>query len=258
MRSPSVVHRSLAVPRAGSGEAEYEDAAAVAVENWPVCAAVADGATESVFAGAWAERLARSFVEQRATTADALREAVAERQSEWRATIHDRIEEEPWYVSAKAAEGAFAALLGLSLHPDGQWQAVSIGDCCLLHLRDGALRRSWPFEAPDAFTNRPALVSSRSDRPVPAPETASGTWHPQDTFLLATDAVAAWLLRADPSEDSGPPINLATAADWNQEEFQRIVGTAREEGTLRNDDATLLVVRVNEVLDEADTASRSL
>lgn len=246
MSSPSVAHRILSVPRAGSGPAEYEDAAAISTGEWPVCAAVADGATESVFARAWAEHLAQGLVERDATTDEALRDALPDWQIEWRAGARGRAGQQPWYVAAKAAEGAFAALLGLSLHPDGQWRAVSVGDCCLFLLRDGALAQSWPFEAPDAFSNRPSLVSSRSDRAMPSPDTATGTWHPQDTFLLATDAVAAWLLRADTSEDSEPPIDLATAVDWTEETFQEIVETARAEGSLRNDDATLLVVRVNE------------
>lgn len=243
MSSLSVVHRTFAVPRAGSGTAEYEDAAAVAAAEWPVSVAVADGATESMFARAWAEHLARGLVERGATTAEAFRNAVPDWRAEWRA-VRDRTEERPWYVAAKAAEGAFAAVLGLSLHADGRWRAVSIGDCCLLQVRDEDLARSWPFEAPDAFTHRPALVPSRSDRAVPPPETTSGTWHPQDTFLLATDAVAAWLLKADQSEGAERPTDPTDAADWDEETFQRVVETARAEGSLRNDDATLLVLHV--------------
>jgi hypothetical protein len=257
MSSPSVDHRVFAVSRAGHGAAEYEDAAAVALTDWPVCAAVADGATESVFAGAWAERLARGLVERRATTAGAFREVVAQGQSAWRATVRDRSKEEPWYVSAKAAEGAFAALLGLSLHPNGRWRAVSVGDCCLFHVRDGALVQSWPFDSPDSFTNRPALISSRSDQDLPSPETISGTWRPRDTFLLATDAVAAWLLEDETSETSQASFGLSDAADWNQEDFRRIVETAREKGALRNDDATLLMLRLNEAPGTDENPSKS-
>jgi len=252
MRSPSVVHRSLAVPRAGSEEAEYEDAVATAADDWPVCAAVADGATESVFARSWAEHLARGLVDRRATAPEVLREAVADGQKAWQPTVRDRAEEEPWYVSAKAAEGAFAALLGLSLYTDGQWRAASVGDCCLFHLREGGLLQSWPFETPDAFTNRPALVPSRSDQTVPAPETATGTWQPQDLFLLATDAVAAWLLRADASEDEGVQTRLSGVADWDEDTFRQIVDTARNEGGLRNDDTTLLVIHVEPGADKND------
>ncbi len=244
MSNPLVSHWTCGIPKAGADEADFEDAAAIATENWPVCVAVADGATESVFARTWAKRLVHGFVDRKATTPEAFRDAVSAWRGEWQARTHGRAEQRPWYVAAKAAEGAYAALLGLSLHAGGQWQAMSIGDCCLFHVRDGVLERGWPFESPDAFTKRPALVPSRSDQPVPLPETASGTWHPQDTFLLATDAVAAWLL-GDTQGGADPSSGPTAAMDWNEHVFRSRVEQARAEGTLRNDDATLLVIQMN-------------
>lgn len=246
MENPSVDHRTYAVPREGGASGDYEDAAAVSGDRWPVCVAVADGATESVFARTWAELLAGGLVERGATGAETLRDAVPDWRAEWRAAVRERTEDGPWYVEAKATEGAFAAVLGLSLTAEGEWRAVSVGDSCLFHVRDGTLVQSWPFEAPDAFTNRPALVSSRSDRPVPSPDTASGPWQPQDTFLLATDAVAAWLLGTDQPGDSSASTDPTAAGEWDDERFQKVVETARTAGALRNDDATLLVVRVSE------------
>lgn len=143
------------MPRAGGEAGDYEDAAAVEAGGWPICAAVADGATESVFARAWARRLVRGVVEKGGATTAAVREAIADGQAEWQTSVRERSRDRPWYVSAKAAEGAFATVLGLSLHAGGQWRAVSVGDCCLFHLRNGTLLQSWPFDTPDSFTNRP-------------------------------------------------------------------------------------------------------
>ena len=232
MATPSVDSQTCAVPRAGGEAGDYEDAATVDAADWPVCAAVADGATESVFARAWAERLVRGLVAARATTAEAVREAIAAAQAEWQASVRERSRDRPWYVTAKAREGAFATVLGLSLHADGRWRAVSVGDCCLFHVRDEALVRRWPFASADDFTNRPALVPSRSDRRVPAPERTNGPWQPGDRFLLATDAVAAWLLRTEG----------AATRSWDPDSFRAAVHRARDDGVLRNDDATLLVL----------------
>lgn len=231
MTTPSVNHRTLAVPKAGGEGDDYEDAAAVAVDNWPVCAAVADGATESVFARAWAKRLVRGVVQEQATTTDSFRNASAEWQAEWATAAQEQATDRPWYVAAKAAEGAFAAVLGLSLHADGRWRAVSVGDCCLFHLREGALVQSWPFEAADAFTNRPALVPSQPTQDAPAPAAATGSWRVGDAFLLASDAVAAWLMRGDPD----------AVRTLDSDAFRERVEAARAHGALRNDDATLLV-----------------
>ena len=232
--------RIWAVSKGDANADAYEDAAHVRAEAWPVRAAVADGATESAFAGAWAERLACGVVEEDATTPEALRRAVPAWQAAWRDAVRERAAGRPWYVEAKAEEGAFATLLGLSLRAGGQWRAVGVGDCCLFRVRDEALVRSWPFDAGETFTNRPALVPSRPSQTPPTPEAALGEWRAGDTFVLATDAVAAWLLNSE------APVGPATVGAWNEEQFRRAVEQGRTENTLRNDDATLLVAHVTE------------
>ncbi|WP_263785240.1 protein phosphatase 2C domain-containing protein [Salinibacter grassmerensis] len=238
--SLTVEARVWAVSKGDEDMDTYEDAASVRSDAWPVRAAVADGATESAFAGAWAERLTRGVVEQDATTPDALRSAVPEWQAEWRDAVRGRVEGRPWYVEAKAEEGAFATLLGLSLRAGGQWRAVGVGDCCLFRVRGEALVRSWPFDPGETFTNRPALVPSRPSQTLPTPEAASGEWSAGDIFVLATDALAAWLLGVE------SPVGPATVGAWDEEQFRRAVERGRTENTLRNDDATLLVAHITE------------
>lgn len=232
-----ITYRTFEVPRAGA--ADSEDAAAIAAEDWPVCAAVSDGATESIFAGVWAETLAQGLVAADATTESAFVASVPDWQAAWQSAVAERASGGPWYVDAKAEEGAYAAVLGLSLRPDGCWRAVAVGDCGLIHLRKDTVQQAWPVDDPDAFSNRPTLLPSRSARPGPAPETATGTWQVRDVFLLATDAVAAWLLRSGPAQ----------GIDLDEETFRERVESAREDGTLRNDDATLLVVSLESVPD---------
>ena len=231
MATPSVSHWTCAVPKDGADAADYEDAAAFEGDDWPVCAAVADGATESVFARTWAKRLVRGVAVQAATTAEAFGDRVQDWQAEWQAAVRERAADRPWYVAAKAAEGAFATVLGLSLHADGRWRAVSLGDCCLFHVREGALVQSWPFASPDAFTNRPILVPSQPSRDVPSADATTGAWQPGDRFVLATDAGAAWLLRAGLDVLREGP-----------EAVQDRVQAARADGSLRNDDVTFLVL----------------
>jgi hypothetical protein len=236
MSAPRLSHRVLEAPRAGAAVGTSEDAAAVAAEAWPVGAAVADGATESAFAGLWARTLAQALARDRATDEASFRRVLNEGREEWRKEISERATDGPWYVRAKAEEGAFAAILSLRLSENGTWRALSVGDCCLFRLREGHGRRSWPFETPDAFTNRPPLVASRANHSAPPPRTASGTWAEGDTFLLATDAAAAWLLGRE-----DVPVG-----SWDQDSFRAAVRTARERGTLRNDDVTVLVLDLHD------------
>ena len=228
-------------PKAGHASDEYEDAAAVAADAWPVRAAVADGATESAFARRWAEQVAHGAVADAIATPEALHKALPAWRAAWQAEVDARADALPWYAAAKAADGAFATLLTCTLHADGTWHALSIGDCGLFQVRSGEAVIAWPLAEADAFHNRPDLLSSRptSDTsgapdtpPVQTPpvQTQTGTWTPGDAFVLATDAVAAWLLR------TGPDAALTLTPDA----FADAVASARASGTLRNDDATLV------------------
>jgi len=233
MSSPRLHSRLLEASRGDAPSTTSEDATCVVDVAWPVGAAVADGATESAFAGLWARILAAEAARRRATDPSSFRRGIEEGRQRWQTAVAERATDGPWYVRAKAEEGAFAAALSFSLCADGTWQALSVGDCCLLWLRDGHVRRSWPFGDPDDFTHRPSLVASRPGHPVPSPRTTSGTWADGDTLVLATDAAAAWLLGAE-----DPPVER-----WDQEVFPSVVRTARDAGGLRNDDVTLLVLK---------------
>lgn len=231
---PRINFRILAIPKEGSTADEYEDAAAVRSAAWPVRAAVADGATESAFARLWAETIAEGMLDLSARRQD-LTGAVPNWQDAWADESAVRADAQPWYATMKAEEGAFAAFLGLELMSDGRWRAIGVGDSVLFHLRDGGLHRAWPYTDPDAFSNRPALLPSRDTRQsdwASEVRAAEGRWHPDDTYLLATDAVAEWLLRTEPT----------MAVGWDEEAFRTAARTARSADRLRNDDSTLLVL----------------
>jgi hypothetical protein len=219
-------------PKAGHRADEYEDAAAVSANTFPTYAAIADGATESAFARRWAQLLVRGCVEAQVASAAELKGQLPAWQTAWHEAVAARTTEAPWYAAAKAEEGAYAALLTLTAMADGRWRAVAVGDCCLLHLRDDALHAAWPLDVPSQFTHRPDLLASRSDAPLPPMLERTGNWQPGDVLVLATDALAAWLLAADP----------ARALDWTKAAFLDAVTKARDDGTLRNDDVTALIL----------------
>jgi hypothetical protein len=232
---PAVGVRVMAAPKAGHSDDEYEDAAAVRGEAWPVRAAVADGATESAFARSWARGLARGAVDAGVASPAALEAALPDWQAQWKGAVAGRLDDLPWYAEAKAGEGAFATLLGLAVRANGAYEAVAVGDCALLHVRGEALVRAWPLASADAFGTRPALLPSRPDRAVPAPEHLKAPWTAGDALLLASDAVAAWLLR------TGAP----RARHFEADGFRERVAAARADGTLRNDDCTLVVLTID-------------
>ncbi|WP_179862279.1 protein phosphatase 2C domain-containing protein [Longibacter salinarum] len=225
--SPVADSVAVTLPKAGHDEDENEDAFVVRDETFPVRAAVADGATEAVYSGVWADLLTRQIAALDDWSGTGWDDAVHAARSEWQTVVDAEPVDVPWYVAEKREQGAFATVLGLVIRGDGTFEARWVGDCVLIQQSKGS-KQSWPVDDPEAFTHRPALLSSRSEAGTITAQTTEGTWDQEDVFLLATDAVAAWLLRETPE--------LAHDADALREQLR----TARQEGHLRNDDCTII------------------
>src|SRR5579859_2655644 len=221
------------LPKDGSSRKEYEDA--VAWNRSHRRFAVADGASASAFARLWAQLLVRGYVRGQLSGSN-LEADLAPLQARWSEDVEQR--DLPWYAAEQARRGAFAALAGMTLDPDGRWRALAVGDCCIFHLRGDALLSAMPLSQPDAFDNQPLLLGSRAManrqlRCAGAIVEAQGEWLPGDTFLLMSDALAAMFLRAN--ADLGTLSFERTATG-----FQRWVCELRAKRALRNDDVSLL------------------
>jgi hypothetical protein len=145
----------------------------------------------------------------------------------------------PWYAQEQARRGAFAALVGLTLGPGGQWSAMAIGDCCFFQVRDKSLLTAFPLRDVQAFTLQPLLLGSRQIanaelRGRGAILAAEGTWQPGDSLLLMSDALAATFLT-----HSGPPL-AALGFDGTLAGFRGWIHALRASGDLRNDDVSLV------------------
>jgi hypothetical protein len=231
MEPVQVASQVLWLPKGGHRAEEYEDAFLVqAGRQLPLRAAVADGATEAAFSRTWAQRLVEGFVVDGPASPAALEDRLQAWRRAWRQTAAAREGGLPWYAAAKAREGAFAALLGLAVQADGTWQALAAGDCCLFHLRGEAVCACWPLTHPEQFGNHPALLGSLDVAADPPLLAQHGSWQPGDVFLLASDALAAWLMRTDP----------VAALAFTPLSFSAVVASARRQGGLRNDDVTLV------------------
>lgn len=238
------------LPKAGNRREEYEDAA------WPVRAlqgagrtfrcAVADGATESAFAGLWARQLVHWYGHHAVEHARPLAEQLTAEQEQWRSAVHST--PLPWYAEEKAANGAYAAFLGLRLHETaagaGTWSALAVGDCCVAHLRGDAVLATFPATDAAYFSSRPYLISSQPQRNAQLAaqtQVAAGEWQAGDQFWLMTDALAHWFLAAA----AAPVAELHAEAHGSRRAFAGWIAGLRHTGALRNDDVTLLVVGVD-------------
>jgi hypothetical protein len=233
--------RALGLPKQGHTDDEYEDAWGADDDSGRF--ALADGASESAFAGLWARLLADGFLAARQLWN--LAAWLEDARRRWSADVMDL--ELPWYAEMKRAEGAFATLLGLRVRPPtpggrGQWEAVAVGDTCLVQVRQGRPILAFPVKQSADFGNQPALIGSQ-DGPLPAPKRARGSLLPRDRLFLMTDALAQWFLRR--AEDGGQPwaaLDEVLSGAGPDEAFAAWVEGRRAAGQLRNDDVTLAAV----------------
>lgn len=236
--------RGMWTQKMGNTPEQWEDAYA---HDPPAgVAVVADGASSGIYCRTWADRLSKRFIADRPDTRDplALGKWVHGMRGEWRAAIdYDKLN---WSKKAKVDDvGAAATLLGLEVGPtNGQgervWRAFAVGDASLFWLRDGRLLGTFPVVADDQFGSAPLLVRSNPGFKTQALH-AAGTCKPGDRFLLATDAVAARLLK---STVAGPDPEWGRFETIEEDAWRAELDTMRRANDMVNDDCTLVVLRV--------------
>jgi hypothetical protein len=156
----------------------------------------------------------------------------------------------PWYAAEKARAGAFAAFLGMSFFASGDsisWQAIALGDSCLIHTRSQRIQSSFPINDPSQFGCRPILVPSnhaRLDSAIDQLAIKDGRALVGDVFLLMTDAIAAWYLQAiNTSPDTAREFD-AYLAGTNDHELEALIRRCRNSGRLRNDDVAAVRIAI--------------
>jgi len=189
--------------KAGNTSDEYEDAYWAEHlkddENELFICAIADGATSTSYSKLWAQLLVQAYC-NRTFDPHQAQNSLTPVQQEWRNQIGSK--PLPWFAQEKLRQGAFATILGITLQSDdsheaGCWQAVAIGDSCLVQIRQGQLLCSFPLAQSFQFDSSPVLLSSNPSSNQQIQEslcTVEGTWQTGDSFLLMTDALACWFI----------------------------------------------------------------
>jgi hypothetical protein len=240
--------RSLVLPKAGSEKADCEDSVGIRPGAGRFC--IADGATEAFDSRRWARLLTKHWVFSGRSL------LTREQLGSWLCALGDRFQAHwrnkklSWYAEEKARTGAFAAFLGVEFFESANgfcWQAVALGDSCLIHLRNDQLQCSFPVSEPSQFGYHPILVPSDAGRQEAALDHVvikDGRASIGDVFLLLSDAIAAWYLGAlESSADSAAAFNAALERGDSQQ-LQALITECRTGGSLRNDDVAAIRIAV--------------
>lgn len=205
--------------------------------------AVADGASTSWQAGEWALQLCDAWVGQDGAWGHGEHETcVAAIQRSFQNPGHtQQAGPSQWFADEVVRRGAFAAFLGVSFDiaagPQVAYRALSVGDVCLLHLRNEMLLASFPITSSDELTSQPELIGSSPGRRTSPAKELSGELESGDVLVIATDGVAGYLLGGSATGDLLQSFIYGPAED-----FAEALGTARTAGEMVDDDYTLVRV----------------
>lgn len=229
----------LTLPKIGAGDDENEDS--VAIDAARAMVVMSDGASSSFASRLWSRALVDVGVTLRVAADQRTVQAVVDRAaSKWHE--HHVAEPVPWWAEEGMRRGAFATFLLVQLGVvDGQhcWDAVAVGDSCVLVLRPSAVGwsrvESFPVKSAAAFGSNPPLVGSVQTT-VAGLEHGRGQLQPGDVLLVATDAVSEWAM----SHDEAP----ALLAELDVNALGEVLRGEREENRMVNDDVTVARLRV--------------
>jgi hypothetical protein len=152
-------------------------------------------------------------------------------------------EDAPWYVTERARRGAYATLLGLDVRfgrSEGRCRLTAVGDTNSFLLRGDTLARSFPATRSSEFGRFPDLVGTAANLPPTAWRHSHFKLKRDDVLLLATDALAAYLLeRSERGEPAWPRLLEAARGSRGLRDW---VDQSRGFG-MNDDDTTLIVIR---------------
>lgn len=241
----------------GSLPSECEDAIGARCDASRFC--VADGATEAFDSKRWAKLLTRCWAASNRLLTPVELEL-------WLLPLGQHLQKRwtrrplPWYAEEKSREGAFAAFVGINFMRSGDhlsWQAIALGDSCLIQMRANSVVEALPISDPEGFGYHPTLIPSNMQRQQGIGDrftVANGRAQQDDIFMLLTDAIAAWYLRMVSEDQSRVSEIDQLLAAGNTDRVEQMIVQERHNKSLRNDDVAIVRIGVGAPESDAITA----
>ena len=242
--------RRFLLPKSGHQLSECEDA--IGMNPAARRFAIADGATEAFDAGSWAQRLAHGWVqvEPAKLTPDGFRAWVAAEGQ----ILHDSWNglQLSWYAEEKARMGSFATFVGVQIYLEvsvPSWNAIALGDACLVHRRKETILKALPVSHYEGFNVTPLLVPSEATMQEAALQSivvGSGLLEHGDVLLLLSDAVAAWYLMLCEKKDETRSRFDGLLTRGQDVELAQLFESERLAGRIKDDDIAVVSIEVED------------
>jgi hypothetical protein len=242
----------FSLPKIGEGENTNQDRFEISADG--SLAALSDGAGSSLYPSQWAEILVKAFCHSSENPIEKMQQSYQEwlqpAQEQWRQYYLEKLRNPHrkwWQGGSQIKNRGSATFLGLRLYisnelEEGKWQAVAVGDSCLFKLEKNSDRLFvFPLNFSGAFKGTTQCFESLPEYLSSPPQFVEGFYEKGDIFLLATDALAQWIL-AD-YENRGEQWRKYFAVQ-EQEDAIATVARLRQEKSLKNDDTTAVLIKI--------------
>ena len=227
--------------------------------------AIADGATRSFFPKEWATLLVKHFCESPdlSLAETDWRSWIDPIQQKWyeqiaeRLQIAERVEEHTGPLLRKlfnVKKSSLATFIGLEFNKEnGEWRAMIVGDSCLFQIRSTEFK-SYLIDQSSDFTSYTEAVASFPKDDHHKPTVIDGDAKPGDIFILATDALAKWILKHKEAGELDAALYTLKALETDKQ-FHQFVDGERDNEDIRlvNDDVTLMLISVEEAQKQENT-----
>lgn len=241
--------KSISLPKFGNSADENEDnilepGKSEVESDMLIRFAISDGATESSFSKEWSDLLVSGY-KDKPFDKNHLSETIKSISETWQSTVNAI--DLPWYAQQKAENGAFATLLGLTINrEESSFEVIAIGDCTLFQIRNEELYFLFPVSSPEDFNNTPDLIATNEKYQTDFGKNAlyqSGNILPGDIILLATDALAAWILKQKNRSQKVKKKLVDQFEKQDEHALKEWLNKKRATGSIKNDDVTLLMIK---------------
>lgn len=209
--------------------------------------ALADGATESIYSGVWAEKIVKKYL---STGGDLLnRENLEDLQGQFLTHAYQSIEESPetrqWFLYEKLERGTGATLIALEFSNSRTIDILSVGDSCVFWKQnnDSGKIEMFPQLSVQDFGNSPSSICHLSQtwkKLNQSMKQKSFSYTNQLQALICSDAFACWLIR---ELENNPSIwDDLFKFQEEQSNFQEFIRDLRNQKKIRNDDVSVVTI----------------
>ena len=243
------IETSFSLQKRSESEETNQDAIAISPDERVF--AIADGVSQSPFSQIWSKKVVNKFIKKPLDISDLneqkIKDWLADIRKEWRTEI-DQGKASELILDLAKKEGGATTFLGMIIQKKKKkrqkLQLFGIGDTNMFLVKKNEITGKldvvgWPVTSVESFTDRTNALFSLDNTLQGIPELKEFNVKSGDIVILATDALAKWILKS---------ANLGQRP-WskilkNKNDIANFIDKLRYTNKIDDDDTTCIIIRI--------------